>query len=75
VKHRRPLRRQDQTPEQVRERAEFQLKRRKEFAEDAPLAMQEYRAAEQPVRDRTASLRKQRLDREAATKGQAADRR
>ena len=53
------------TPEQIKQRAEARLKIKQEQAIDRPLAMQEYRAAEQSARDLTAKLRAQRLAREA----------
>jgi hypothetical protein len=54
------------TPQQIKQRAEARLKIKQEQAIDRPLAMQQYRAAEQAMRDRTAKLRAQRLARDAA---------
>lgn len=54
------------TPEQIKQRAEARFKIKQEQAIDRPLAMQEYRMAEQALRDRTAKLRAQRLARDAA---------
>lgn len=48
-----------------RARAEALAQRRAEQRLDAPKAMQEYRAAEQSLRDRTKKLRQERLAREA----------
>jgi hypothetical protein len=64
----RPQQRHEQPSDEARERAEALVKRRQEFKADEPLAMQEYRAAEKAIRDRTARLREQRLVREAAKK-------
>jgi len=55
--------------QELKQRAEANFKRRQEQAIDAPLAMQEYREAQQAVRDRTARLRAERLAREASGKG------
>jgi hypothetical protein len=57
------------TPKQIRERAEARLKLKERQKADAPVALQQYRAAEQALRDRTAALRAQRLAREAAGVG------
>lgn len=46
-------------------RARERLKHRQQQAADAPIAMAEYRAAEQALLERTRELRKLRLAREA----------
>jgi hypothetical protein len=56
------------TPEELRVRAETRLINLEKQKADAPVAMREYRDAEQAARDRTAKLRAQRLAREAAEK-------
>ena len=52
------------TSQELKARAEAKLIFRAELAKDKPLAMQEYRAAEQAKRDTTARLRSERLARE-----------
>jgi hypothetical protein len=48
--------------------AEERFKRRELQKVDEPVAMREYREAEQALRDRTAKLRAERLARDAAKK-------
>lgn len=54
--------------EESKARAQATLKRCEEHKIDAPKAMREYRNAEQALRDRTATLRAERLARESAAK-------
>jgi hypothetical protein len=49
------------TAEENRIRAERQFKAREQQNADAPKAWEEYRAAQQKLRDRTRELREQRL--------------
>jgi hypothetical protein len=51
------------TAEENRLRAERQFKSREQQNADAPKAWEEYRAAQQKLRDRTRELREQRLAR------------
>jgi hypothetical protein len=50
---------------ELKARAEARLVRREEQKRDAPIAMHEYRTAEQAQRDQTAKLREERKIREA----------
>ena len=52
------------TAEESRLRAERQFKAREQQNADAPKAWEEYRAAQQKLRDHTQELREQRLRRE-----------
>jgi phosphoserine phosphatase len=56
------------TDAELRERAQRRIKIAEAQRKDAPLAMKEYREAEEAVRERTAKLRAARLAREAALK-------
>jgi hypothetical protein len=56
------------SPEELRAIAEERFKKRELQKADAPVAMREYRDAEQALRDRTAKLRAERRAREAAKK-------
>jgi hypothetical protein len=58
----------DPEVDELRARAEATFKARHEQKEQAPIAMREYREAEQTVRDRTIKLRTERLARQAALK-------
>jgi hypothetical protein len=55
----------EKTPEELRARAEQTAARKEQHKIDAPMAMKEYREAEQALRDRTSKLRGERLAREA----------
>jgi hypothetical protein len=55
-----------QTPEELKARAEAQFQFRTEQKVMGPLAVREYRAAEQKQRDLTLKLRAERLARKAA---------
>ena len=57
------------TPDELRARAEARFKAVEQQKAVAPVAVREYREAEQVLRDRTARLRAERLAREAAGKG------
>jgi hypothetical protein len=54
------------TAKELQAQAAARLKRREEQQADAPIAMRQYREAEQAVLDRMAQLRAERLAREAA---------
>ena len=54
--------------EQARNRAEAAFKRKEEARVEGLKAMQEYRAAQQAMREKTARLRALRLARDQATK-------
>jgi hypothetical protein len=56
------------TPDELRARAEARVINLEKQKADAPVAMREYRDAEQAARDKTAKLRALRLAREAAEK-------
>lgn len=56
------------TEAELRERAQRRIKVAEAQRRDAPLAMKEYREAEEAVRARTARLLAQRLARESALK-------
>jgi hypothetical protein len=56
------------TPDEMRARAEARVINLEKQKADAPVAMREYRDAEQAARDKTAKLRALRLAREAAEK-------
>jgi hypothetical protein len=56
------------TDAQLREQAEARFKKREEMKADAPLAVREYRQAEQALLDRMLKLRAERLAREASSK-------
>ena len=58
----------ESTPEELQARAEARVKQLQLQKADAPVAMREYREAEQALRDRTAKLRAERLAREATQK-------
>jgi hypothetical protein len=60
------------TSQELKARAEAKLIFRAELAKDKPLAMHEYRAAEQAKRDTTARLRSERLAREGQANKQSA---
>jgi hypothetical protein len=59
----RPIR--ELTPEEEKVRIEERNTARHALATDAPIAVKDYRDAEQQVRDRTAKLRSERRAREA----------
>ena len=50
---------------EVRARAEARFRIRDQQAADAPKAVQDYRAAQEAIRERTRKLREERLAREA----------
>jgi hypothetical protein len=54
------------TSQERNDRAERSLKRKQQQEIDAPKAWREYQEKQQALRDRTARLRAQRLQREAA---------
>jgi hypothetical protein len=54
---------------ELRARAEATFRARHEQALQAPVAVREYREAEQALRDRAAKLRAERLEREKRPKG------
>ena len=56
------------SPDELRARNEARTLRAEQQKADAPVAMREYREAEQVLRDRTARLRAERLAREATDK-------
>ena len=56
------------TPAEQRARAEARAEYLAKQKAEAPVAMREYREAEQTLRDKTAKLRAQRLAREAVEK-------
>jgi hypothetical protein len=65
----------EKTPEELRARAEQMAARKEQHKLDAPMAMKEYREAEQALRDRTSKLRGERLEREAAKVGSSTKKR
>jgi hypothetical protein len=56
------------TPDELRAQAEARFRKAQQQKADAPLAMREYREAEQVLRDRIARLRAERLARETSDK-------
>jgi hypothetical protein len=52
------------SPDELRAQAETRFRKTEQQKIDAPLAMREYREAEQSLRDRTAQLRAERLARD-----------
>ena len=56
------------TPDELRARADARFKTVEQQKADAPLAVREYREAEQTLRERTARLRAERLARETPDK-------
>jgi hypothetical protein len=66
--HRQKPLHQASPEEELRAIAEERFKQRELQKADAPVAMREYRDAEQALRDKTAKLRAERLARESAKK-------
>jgi hypothetical protein len=56
------------TPDELRAHAESRFRNTEQQKANAPLAVREYREAEQVLRDRTAQLRAERLARETSDK-------
>jgi hypothetical protein len=59
---------QELTPDELQARDRTRAERAEQQKADAPVAMREYREAEQVLRDRTMRLRAERLAREASVK-------